>query len=395
MAVLLFAFDRLVRGEGDGARLSLGKLEFGNDMDFETQISNKIIRPLGDPQRLAIVMPTWVGDACMATPTLRAVRRRYPNAKITMISRPVIRDVIANAWGSDIPWIDDYLLVSKKVSAGAHTRLSLTKAVRSAGITSALLLTNSFWSAAAMRLAGVRRVIGYQRDARGWLLSDRVPVVRAAGKPKPISAIDYYLELARWMGCDTSNRSMQLYITAEQQQMVEKLYCDVGLNPHGRTLVVNSNAATEVGRLWPEDRVSELCRRVAVELGMQVLLHCGPQEREQANRIAMQLNHRNVASMGVWDELPISLSCGVLGSAAAVVSTDSGPRHIAVALNRRVVTLYGPTSPAWTTTYNRPEISVQHFENGQAAMEHISVDEVMAAVRLATEEGISEVTQAA
>lgn len=350
-------------------------------MDFETPYTTQSVRPLAEPAHVAIVMPTWVGDACMATPTLRAIRAGYPKAKITMISRAVIRQVVAGGWGSDPAWFDDCLLVSKKGGAGVHTRLSLTKAVRGAGITAAVLLTNAFWSAAAMRLAGVRRVIGYQRDARGWLLSDRVPVPRAAGKPKPISAVDYYLELARWIGCDSGNRRMLLHVNDAQRLQAEQLYHQLGLDPQAPTLVVNSNSATDLDRLWPEACVQELCRRVAKNLGLQVLLHCGPQEREQANRIASRLNLPQVASMGVCDELPIALSRAVLGTATAVVSTDSGPRHMAVALDRRVVTLYGPTSPAWTTTYNCPEVPIQHFTDGVAAMRHITVDEVLLAVQ--------------
>jgi len=352
-------------------------------MDFETSLSPQIVRPLPEASHLAVIMPTWVGDACMATPTLRAIRKRYPTCKITMISRPVIREVVSGAWGNDTAWFDDCLLVTKKGGLGVHTRFSLTKALRGAGINAAVLLTNAFWSAAAMRLAGVRRVVGYQRDARGWLLSDRVPVPQLERKPKPISAVDYYLELARWIGCDTADRRMQLHVSEQEQLLAQQLYAQLGLNPLAPTLVVNSNSATDVDRLWPEERVQELCQRVAGELGLQVVLHCGPQEREQANRIAQRINLPQVASMGVCDDLPIALSRAVLGSATAVVSTDSGPRHMAVALNRRVVTLYGPTSPAWTTTYNSPEVPVQHFVDGVAAMRYITVDEVFMALQRA------------
>ncbi len=357
-------------------------------MDFETPLPSQNVRPLAESVRLAIMMPTWVGDACMATPTLRAIRARYPNCKITMISRPVICEVVSGAWGNDMPWFDDCLPVSKKGGAGVHTRLSLTKALRAAGIASAVLLSNSFWSAAAMRLAGVRRVIGYQRDARGWLLSDRVPVPQVARKPKPISAVDYYLELARWIGCDITDRRMQLHVSEQERLLALRLYDQLGLDPHAPTLVVNSNSATDIDRLWPEERVQELCQRLVRDMGLQVLLHCGPQEREQANRISTRINLPQVASMGVCDDLPIALSRAVLATAAAVVSTDSGPRHIAVALNRRVVTLYGPTSPAWTTTYNCPEVPVQHAVDGVAAMRHITVDEVLMSVQRALAQSV-------
>jgi heptosyltransferase-2 len=109
------------------------------------------------------------------------------------------------------------------------------------------------------------------------------------------------------------------------------------------------------------------------------LLHCGPKERESANRIVSELQHPSIASMGIWEDLPIDLSKAVLRRADLVVSTDSGPRHMAVALNRPVVTLFGPTDPAWTHTYNRPEALLKS-QKPQSVMADISVDEVFSAV---------------
>ena len=102
-------------------------------------------------------------------------------------------------------------------------------------------------------------------------------------------------------------------------------------------------------------KVRELARRLANEHACQVLLHCGPAERELANRVVDEVNHPAVASMGRALELPIGLTKAVLARAYAVVSTDSGPRHVAVALNRPVISLFGPTDPHGTRTYNMTE----------------------------------------
>jgi heptosyltransferase-2 len=121
------------------------------------------------------------------------------------------------------------------------------------------------------------------------------------------------------------------------------------------TVVINSNSATEQARLWPAAKVQELATTLANEHSYQVLLHCGPAERELANRLAAEVNHPAVASMGRARNLPIGLTKAVLARACAVVSTDSGPRHVAVALNRPVISLFGPTDPLGTRTYNLTE----------------------------------------
>src|SRR5690606_33036226 len=132
----------------------------------------------------------------------------------------------------------------------------------------------------------------------------------------------------------------------------------IGFTPALPTITINSGSANSIARLWPAERVQELTTRLASDLGVQVLLHCGPDDRQSSNRIAANIDSPRVASMGVAEKLPIGLSKAVLQRSAAVVSTDSGPRHLAVALDRPVVSLFAEILPQWTSTYNRPEITL-------------------------------------
>lgn len=342
-------------------------------------------------------MPTWVGDACMATPTLRILRRSFPDYRIVGVMRPVIHDVLQQAWGTDRAWFDEALLFNKKADDRVGSRWGLIRQIRNSGAQVAVLLTNSLWSAAAVRLGGVSRVVGYQRDARGVFLSDRVPVPRDGRRRLPISPIDYYLNLANWIGCDTlgeglASRAMQLGVTPADEVMAQRLWKQAGFVPNRPIVAINSGSATQAARLWPMENVQELARRLVRELNVQVLLHCGPAERAACNAIADNLADSRVVSMGIAEQLPIGLSKAVLKRSAVVVSTDSGPRHLAVALNRPVVTLFGPTAPEWTQTYNWPEtiLSAQptrsdHVPSGATlqhspCMQDIRVDRVWDAV---------------
>jgi heptosyltransferase-2 len=342
---------------------------------------------------LGIVLPTWVGDACMATPTLRALRQAFPQTRIIGVMRPVIRDVLESAWGDQPAWLDECVVFSKKPQPPTLSRWGLVRQLQRHQVGVMVLLTNSLWSAAVARLAGVPRIVGYDRDARGWLLSDRVPVVRDGKKIRPVSPIDYYLQLAHWIGVENTDRSLQLGSSPLDQQLADALWTQVGFSAQIPTVVINSGAATMATRIWPEASVRELAKRIAAELGWQVLLHCGPMERTQANEVARVINDPRVASMGVAGQLPLGLSKSVLQRAAAVVTTDSGPRHIALAFNRPVITLFGPTDPSWTPTYNIPEIIIDQALacrpcykspcplKHHRCMQEISVTRVLQAVR--------------
>ena len=91
------------------------------------------------PHSLCIVLPTWVGDACMATPTLRAIRQAFPDSKIVGVMRPVVRDVLEHAWGSAAPWLDEALLYSKKSGPETCSRWGLVGQIRRRGVDLSLI----------------------------------------------------------------------------------------------------------------------------------------------------------------------------------------------------------------------------------------------------------------
>lgn len=336
-----------------------------------------------DGVRIGVFLPTWIGDACMATPTLQAIRKGFKQAKIVAITRPVVRELLSDPSRDHGPFFDESICYQKSLRG----RLQLARELRRDKFDFAILLTNSFWSAAAMRLGGVRNLAGYSRDGRGWMLNPSVAVPKGAEGPKPISAIDYYQAIAHAVGCSAESKQMHLGLNTQCESACDELWRRAEFDPATPTVVINSNAATDSARVWPASKVKQLALSLANECNVQVLLHCDPRERAVANAVAEEANHRMVRSMGIVDSLPIGLSKSVLARASTVVTTDSGARHMAVALNRKVVTLFGPTNEIWTRTYNlperviTPELSGDNADSPQNIMQHISVDTVFAAAK--------------
>jgi ADP-heptose:LPS heptosyltransferase len=130
-----------------------------------------------DPRSILVVLPTWVGDFVMATPVLRAIRRRFAQSHVTFLAEPNLRDLIR---GGD--WMNE--CVEWPPSRGRQpARMLFSKEYRDLAwdlrrrrFDWAILLPNSFRSALMARVAGARRRIGYDRDGRGFLLTDRLPV---------------------------------------------------------------------------------------------------------------------------------------------------------------------------------------------------------------------------
>jgi heptosyltransferase II len=310
--------------------------------------SNEVI------MKLAVFLPNWIGDTAMAIPALRAMRTGFSrNVRMIGVARPG-----PAKFSKSQPWLDDHIVYQSKSRAPALNRRRLVTKLRQERFDAALFFPNSISTALIATLAQIPRRIGYDCGGRSWLLTDRLAVPRSRGHLIPTAAIDYYLHLAEYMGCPSADRQMVLTISDHWHAQAKQVWKSVGFNLIAPTVVINNNVATCPNRLWPVDRVLRFARKLVQQQEVQVLFHCGPNERAFANDLVKEADHPRIQSMGGIADLPLELSMAVLSRAKVVVSTDSGARALAVATNTKVVSLFGPTKPEWTMTYNQPEVVV-------------------------------------
>jgi heptosyltransferase-2 len=303
---------------------------------------------------LGIFLPNWIGDAVMATPTLRALRKQFPRpARLVGVLRPYVAEVLAGT-----SWLDELIVYDPKRRSGEHSSWSLVRELRRRRLDAVVLLTNSLRTAAIAWLAGAHRRVGYVRYGRGVLLTDPLYPPRTGGKLAPVSAVDYYLELAYYLGCPTESRRLELATLAEDERAADRVWEKLGLSRAGRVVAFNTGGAYGAAKRWPSEHCAALARRVAEELDAAALVLCGPSERETAAEIERQASHPRVKSLA-GEPLGLGLSKACIRRADAMVTTDSGPRHFAAAFGTPTVSLYGPTDPAWSVNYNPRAIDLR------------------------------------
>lgn len=346
--------------------------------------------------KICVFLPNWIGDACMATPALRAIASLPDLEDLTLVGRPGPLSLLENEpyARARIPFKPRSKLES------VHGRRTLAKELRRRRFDTILLMPNSLSSAVIAWVAGIPRRIGFARDGRSWLLTDAIPLHSPSSKDghtrirnwRESAAIDYYLRLAAELGCSPVDRSMELSVSDEDKELSRALLGKIGFSRDKQLVVMNNSSASAASRLWPIPYVVDACSKLAKD-GVQVLIHASPNDRATADGLAATISHPNVQSMGKMDDLPLGLSRGVLSMADAVVSTDSGVRHMAVAMNRRVVSLFGPTKSSLTTTYNIPELLIENSLHCRPClkdtctlkhhrcMSELSTDRVLQAVR--------------
>jgi heptosyltransferase-2 len=115
-------------------------------------------------------------------------------------------------------------------------------------------------------------------------------------------------------------------------------------------VLLNIGGAYGNAKHWPREHSIELSRRLASEFGLTVLVLCGPTERADAASLAATASHPRVLSLAEED-VRFGPTKAIIQRARLLVSTDSGPRHIAAAVGTPTITLFGPIDPRWSENY--------------------------------------------
>src|SRR3954471_13638050 len=184
---------------------------------------------MSDPQKILIVQPSWVGDAVMATPTLRAFRELYPNAHISYLLRRYVKPIYAG-----MPWADQlvtYRTGKTRAKAGKGP-FDLAARLRAGKFDLAILLPNSFKSALIAKMAGIDRVVGYERDGRGFLISDKLLPVKERGKFIPTPIIRYYLGIAHYLGSKPRDLKLELFVTDSERREAQQILTRGGVDAY-------------------------------------------------------------------------------------------------------------------------------------------------------------------
>ncbi|MHB1034644.1 MAG: lipopolysaccharide heptosyltransferase II [Pirellulales bacterium] len=292
---------------------------------------------------IALFLPNWLGDLAMATPTLRALRRHFGSqARIVGIMRPYLADVLAG-----LDWLDDQWFFDPRSPDRSRRRLALIRWMRGQRFDMAILLTNSLHTAALAWLGGAKERVGYVRYGRGPLLTRKIDPPRANGRLRDTPVVDYYLAIASALGCPAESPKLELATTETDERSADAVWNNLGLRADGRVIACNSSGAYGAAKLWPVEHFGGLARRIVNELDHDVLVFCGPKERDIARDVVRLADSPRVFSMAD-QPLDLGTAKACLRRTRLMVSTDSGPRHVAAAFGKPLVTMFGPMLPVWS-----------------------------------------------
>jgi heptosyltransferase-2 len=295
----------------------------------------------GSIRRLVVRPPNWLGDAVLALPALAAIRRHFPASELT-IAAP---KSVAALFRENTPAAPDQILELPAVSRDA--KIALAASAFDAGI----LFPNSFRSAWQFYRAGVRERWGYPTSGRSLLLTRRS---RRPATPASPHQSEYYRDLVRGLDIPVSTDERPAMRASERSLALADLLLTRARWTHdAATVVLLPGAAYGQAKQWPPDRMAELAARLIREHGVWCVMGGAVHDRPAARAIESWLRAKAPETMTRLVDLvgrtDLGALAGVLARAAVCVSNDSGGMHLASAIGRPVVAIFGPTNERATS----------------------------------------------
>ena len=181
---------------------------------------------------------------------------------------------------------------------------------------------------------------------------------RVDGKFQARSAVDHYLALAYAAGCSPEPTTLELATRPQDEAAADVAWDRLGLRQERPVVAFNTGSAAGNAKQWPTEYFVELAHRLVKFTDAVVLILCGPSERDAAQTIARRMDHPRVKSMADED-LSLGTAKACIRRSQLMVTTDSGPRHIAAAFQIPTVAIFGGIDPRWSHNYNAREIVLQ------------------------------------
>jgi heptosyltransferase I len=321
---------------------------------------------------ILIVKLSAIGDVIHTLPALAALRRLYPSADITWVVEEAAADLLA-----DHPDLDRVLISRRKtwlkelrqgrVAASLREMHAFYRTLRCRPYDLVIDFHGLMKSAIIVAMSGGRRRLGYEsfQELSGLFYNEKI--AEEMGK----HAVDRYLDFIRHIAEGGRERadclaapSFTIAIGEEARQRVEALLDEhaalltagAGLGderiasgrggkPERRFVAVSPIAFWET-KLWEDAKFAELCDRIWLEMGLRVILTGGAAGPLDVIRERMKTEAVNLGGRTTLREL----AC-LYRQAALVITTDSGPMHLAAAVGTPLVALFGPTDPVRTGPY--------------------------------------------
>ncbi len=285
-------------------------------------------------KNILVFQTAFLGDVILTLPMIQTLRETYPAATIDVVTTPKASEFVRNhpAVSSVIPFD------KRQRQKGLRGILALAIVLRKRGYDTALVPHRSFRTAAVIGLSGIPETITFSTSAGKMFYRTTVPYNRDQHE------VERNLALLAPLGITVPAKVLpKLYPSEDDRRFITKLLFDREIVRHERMIAVAPGSVWNTKR-WLPERFAELALMLANK-GYEVLIIGGNEDRPWGTLITETARHKHVHN--VTGDLTLMQSAELIGRCSAIVTNDSAPLHIGVAMGTPVAAIFGATVPAF------------------------------------------------
>ncbi len=299
----------------------------------------------GKNVNILIVKLSAIGDVIHTLPSLAELRRLYPDAHITWVVEEAAADLVINhPFLNEVliscrkTWIKDFQ--NGKIKQSLKEIFSFIKTLRQRHYDLVIDFHGLFKSSMIVFLSRGTRKLGYDswQELSGLFLNEKI------AEDMNKHAIDRYLDFPRYLGASIDKAEFTMPSSKQAEETGLRLMREYNLE-NKKFIAINPIALWET-KLWDNAKFARLADLINSELQMKPVFTSS--EKAAIEKITSLMTTQGINLGGVTTLLSLAY---IYQKAKVVISTDSGPMHLAVAVKTPVVALFGPTDPARTGPY--------------------------------------------
>lgn len=288
-------------------------------------------------KRILVVNVNWLGDVIFSSSIFRALRAQHPDAHISCMAPPRVKEILERIDG-----IDEIIVYDEE---NEHfwpwAKLWFIFQLRRRKFDVAYLLHRSLTRALLASWAGIPQIIGYDTKTKNRYLTKKVQ----EHAQEMMHRADIYLNVIETDNVQVQDRTTRLNINSEIRKEAEKILLSSGIGDHDYVVVVNTGGNWDLKR-WPKQYFSQLIAQLTNELNVKVVIPGAPDDAKLAQEIMQEAKTSGVINLA--GKTTLKQLMGIMERADLVISSDSGPLHMASSLGTDVIGVFGPTRPEIT-----------------------------------------------
>jgi heptosyltransferase-2 len=328
--------------------LTLRKLILGSLCSF-TKTYKKDVLSASSIRKVLVIRLDRIGDMVITTPIFRALKEKWPDVQVTALTNPVNKNIVINN-----PFIDCILVYDREnMHKSLNSRLIFFRSIREKKFDLVIdpYLDYELKTSFITRFVGNRFRLGFEFAGRGIFYNIRYnPNVFPVSTEKR-HMIDYDLDLLTHIGIETQKRQPEIFLSTNEKENAFKLLKEAGADPESKIIGIHPGGNYQSQR-WPVKRFAAISDHLITNYDVKVILFAGQAEKQ----LLSEFRGYAVNTPIFLEDLSLREFMSTLSHCSLFLCNNSGPLHIAAALNIPTVSTMGPTIPYHWWPYGKDHI---------------------------------------